>query len=148
MKQIISLVKLVIGGVKNLPRIIFRVGRLTDPVMRQSILSGRVKYPETVDRDACLGCGVCKSICPTNAITMTDLPEKIQLTEKRFKERTPEIDLTKCVFCMRCHDSCVVYTAYHKPAAIHPRGLEISGNKAQDLLKKGGVGSDSQESIA
>ena len=54
---------------------------------------------ETTKSDLCLGCGICQSACPSNAIN-------IIVKQGRF---IPQIDETKCKNdkgCHRCHDVC------------------------------------------
>ena len=53
----------------------------------------------TLRHDLCLGCGICQSACPSNAIS-------IIVKQGRF---IPQIDETKCKNdkgCHRCHDVC------------------------------------------
>lgn len=53
----------------------------------------------TLHHDLCLGCGICQSACPSNAIS-------IIVKEGRF---VPNVDETKCnndKGCHRCHDVC------------------------------------------
>lgn len=54
---------------------------------------------ETTKNALCLGCGICQSACPSNAIS-------IIVKEGRF---IPKVDETKCKNdkgCHRCHDAC------------------------------------------
>jgi len=132
----LQLVKLAFGGMGNVPKILFGSERRVDAKIRESILSGTLRHPQTVDKDACIGCSVCSMMCPTKAITMVPLPERIQLKENYFKEKTPEIDLKKCIYCFQCHDNCPVYKLHRREAAIHPRGIRISGLKAEELFRK------------
>ncbi|MFC2162498.1 4Fe-4S dicluster domain-containing protein [Candidatus Altiarchaeota archaeon] len=136
MKDALMIIKHVLLGAHNIPKILFGNGRLTDAKMRKDILAGTVPPLVTVDADLCLGCSVCSHICPAKAITMKELPKKIQLTETRVKEKIPEIDHMKCVYCFQCHDTCPVFTLHKKPAAIHPRGVKTTGIKAEDLFPK------------
>jgi energy-converting hydrogenase B subunit L len=145
MKALWNIFELIAGGLHNIPKILFGHRRLVDLEMRDKIVSGSVPALDTVDKDLCLGCGVCSHVCPTKAITMKPLTERIMLTENRFKEKIPEIDHMKCVYCFQCHDNCPVFTLHKLPAAIHPRGIKVTGIKAQDLFKKKGEESDAQE---
>ena len=45
-----------------------------------------------IDKDKCIGCGICIRQCPVNAISM--------------KEGKAEIDMDKCIKCGKCHDVC------------------------------------------
>ena len=47
-----------------------------------------------VDREKCLGCGACISMCPVQAIS--------------FKDGKAEIDKKKCIKCGTCKDICPV----------------------------------------
>jgi len=132
---LLMLLKHMVFGIGNLPRILFGTGRLTDPAVRKAIVEGGVEYPVTVDVDLCMGCGLCSRICPMKCIEMKPLPEKIMLRENQYKDIYPEIESARCMFCFQCHDNCPVYTVHNKAAAIHPRGVRKTGIKAQDLFK-------------
>ncbi|MFH1055460.1 MAG: 4Fe-4S dicluster domain-containing protein [Candidatus Altiarchaeota archaeon] len=135
MNALTQSLKHIICGAHNVPKILLGTGRLTDKGIRKTILSGKVKYPDTVDVDLCMGCGVCSRICPVKCITMKPLPEKVKLREGQYKEKYPEIDHEKCMFCFQCHDTCPMYVAHRQQAAIHPRGVRKSGVKAWELFK-------------
>ena len=137
MNELLLPLKHVLFGAKNVVRILLGADRQTDREMRRSVLAGLVKYPETVDVDLCLGCGVCSLICPMKCITMKPLQKKVMLAENQYKERYPEIDTVKCMFCFQCHDNCPVYVVHHRPAAIHPRGIRKTGMKAEELFGGG-----------
>ena len=45
-----------------------------------------------VDKNKCIGCGICLNICPVGAITI--------------KNGRAEIDQDKCTHCGKCRDIC------------------------------------------
>ncbi len=49
-----------------------------------------------LDEDRCVGCGICASICPNEAIDLVDWNKK----------KYPEINLAKCCFCQLCEEYC------------------------------------------
>ena len=45
-----------------------------------------------VDKERCVGCGICVQKCPANAISM--------------EEGKAVIDMDKCIRCGKCHNFC------------------------------------------
>jgi len=87
-----------------------------------------------IDKNKCIGCGICVKECPVNAITM--------------KDGKAEIDMEKCIRCGRCHDVCPKKAVRHDSEKIP---LEVNKNieetkklmknfnskeKKQDFLKR------------
>ena len=54
----------------------------------------------TIEKDKCIGCGMCSRKCPVGAISVTDFiaPGK--------KKPAYEIDHSKCIKCGACIDTC------------------------------------------
>ena len=61
------------GAFTNFKRIFFAADRVTDMEIRRQVSTGDVVQEETLDTDACIGCGGCANVCPTNAIDMKAL---------------------------------------------------------------------------
>ncbi len=51
------------------------------------------KNAAKVDRSACVGCGLCVSVCPHNAISV--------------QNKKAKISSSKCTGCAMCKDACV-----------------------------------------
>lgn len=135
MKRLLQALKHTLWGYKNLSRIFFGTSNLVDDSIKKSIVSGEYKYPQTVDINLCIGCGVCANVCPMKCIKMKPLGEKVEIRPGGFKDKYPELTEGMCCFCYQCHDSCPVYTVHKKDAAINPRGVRITGITARDLFK-------------
>ena len=54
-----------------------------------------IKRAIELDRDSCFDCGACLSLCPTDALHLTD-------------DKTVELDEDKCIYCELCVPSCPV----------------------------------------
>ena len=49
--------------------------------------------------EGCIGCGVCKKVCPANAISIEKTDNKVS---------SYVVDLNKCIFCGQCQFYCPV----------------------------------------
>jgi ferredoxin len=54
-----------------------------------------IKRAIELDHDLCFDCGACLSLCPTDALHLTD-------------DKTVELDENKCIYCELCVPSCPV----------------------------------------
>jgi len=61
------------------------------------------RYALVVDKDLCVGCEICKTVCPREAI-------KVTRANKKMGEKTLnpviDVDLDKCHFCGICNSIC------------------------------------------
>jgi ferredoxin len=64
-----------------------------------------------VDKNKCIGCGICLRECPVNAIFL--------------EGGKAEIDMEKCIRCGKCHDVCLQEAVRHDSEKIP---LEIRKN--------------------
>jgi energy-converting hydrogenase B subunit L len=123
------------GAYGNIKKILFASDRVTDMDMRNAILNGEVKPTEKVSQ-ACIGCGGCANVCPTDAITMKPLKEPVKLAEGWVVTEIPELDQEKCVVCYWCHDFCPIYALYGEAGAIHPNAVGESTFDVSDIIKE------------
>ena len=124
------------GSFKNLKKILFASNRVTDMEMRENILQGKVKLTDKVAIDACIGCSGCANVCPTGAVTMTDLESSKELMEGWTKNQIPELDSEKCIFCYYCHDFCPVYALFGEKGTIHPNDVGKVDLNLEKNIKK------------
>lgn len=130
-----DLIKIALNGAfTNFKRIFFKADRVTDMDMRNQIATGNVIMEETVDKDACIGCGGCANVCPTGAIEMKSLTNPIKITEDWVKTEIPEIDSLKCIVCYYCHDFCPVYALFGLKGTVHPNSVGEQHVDVSDLL--------------
>ncbi|HJH32604.1 MAG TPA: NADH-quinone oxidoreductase subunit I [Methanosarcinaceae archaeon] len=58
-------------------------------------LTDRFRGLQKLDKDKCIGCGICANTCPNNAIKIV-----------RDRRWFPAIDIGHCMFCGLCIDQC------------------------------------------
>jgi formate hydrogenlyase subunit 6/NADH:ubiquinone oxidoreductase subunit I len=72
-------------------------------------------------QDRCIGCKMCMRDCPSNAITITKVGDKL------FEA---EFDLAKCIYCAQCVDSCpkaaLEFTGRFELAALGRDKLKVT----------------------
>jgi len=66
--------------------------QLIPPVETPNGFRGKIQY----DKEKCIGCKLCITVCPSNAI-------ELKADEKKIK-----IFLARCTFCSQCNDVCPV----------------------------------------
>jgi formate hydrogenlyase subunit 6/NADH:ubiquinone oxidoreductase subunit I len=86
--------------------------------------------------EQCIGCKLCMRDCPTQAITIN------KVGEKKFEVM---LDLSRCIFCAQCVDSCVrnviKSTAEVELAQFHAGKLKLvyrRNDSAADATKEAG----------
>ena len=80
------------------------------------------RYPNGEER--CNACKLCEAVCPEMAITIES-----ELREDNSRRTTRyDIDLTKCIFCGFCEESCPV------DSIVETRIFEYHGEERGDLL--------------
>jgi len=99
----------------------------------------KVKPPEryrgklTVKWKKCVACGLCKMICPADAITLGMKVEKIKsgkLTHQKILHPIKSIDMGRCVSCGLCVEIC-------PPKIIFfTNKFEMASKSKRDLLIK------------
>ncbi len=124
------------GIINNSKRILFASDRVTDMEMRNKIMEGRVTPTDKVAEIPCIGCSGCCNACPTNAITMLDLDEPVEIIEGMVKTQIPVLNSEKCVNCYYCHDFCPLYALFGKSGTIHPNDVGEVELDVGELLKK------------
>lgn len=72
-----------------------------------------------IDETKCIGCGLCITKCPVNAISI--------------KEGKAEINMDECIRCGKCHDICPQGAVRHDSERI-PVEVEKNVKKIRDLM--------------
>jgi NAD-dependent dihydropyrimidine dehydrogenase PreA subunit len=62
------------------------------PTFLRGAVHGLVRVKPLLQRERCVRCGICATVCPVNAIEL--------------REGYPVIDSNRCVSCLCCHEMC------------------------------------------
>ncbi|MDR3291287.1 MAG: 4Fe-4S binding protein [Methanobrevibacter sp.] len=132
-----NLIRIILeGAYGNFKKIFFKSDRLTDMNLRADILGSNVKPTDKVADTACIGCGGCANVCPTNAISMINLDKSEKLMENWIKTQIPELNSEKCVFCYYCHDFCPIYALFGEKSTIHPNDVGEVSLELNELMNQ------------
>lgn len=71
------------------------IEEVVDLFRKKEVEVHEVKQAVQLDRDSCMDCGACLSLCPTGALHITE-------------DKSVELDEEKCVFCELCVPACPV----------------------------------------
>jgi ferredoxin len=71
------------------------VDRAIELFRRKGVEVKEIKRAIQLDRDSCIDCGACLSLCPTSALHQTD-------------DKSVELDEDECIYCELCVPSCPV----------------------------------------
>ena len=74
------------------------IAHIVDKKCPAGVCKNLMRYE--IDKDLCMGCGLCARQCPVGAITRTDY------TAPNHKLASMAIDSSKCVKCGLCMASC------------------------------------------
>ena len=72
-----------------------------------------------IDKDGCVGCGICVEKCPVDAISMED--------EKA------EMEMSKCIHCGTCHEVCPQEAVRHDGEKI-PEEIKTNIEKTKGFM--------------
>jgi 4Fe-4S ferredoxin len=61
------------------------------------------RYQLVLDKNLCVGCDICKTVCPKEAITVTKIEKK---PGERAQKPRVKVDLEKCYYCGVCNSIC------------------------------------------
>lgn len=75
-----------------------------------------------IDQEKCVSCGICKKVCPYNAIVYSPVPCEdkcpVDAISRNIETGKEEIDYGKCIFCGRCTRACPFGTIMERSEII------------------------------
>ena len=86
----------------------------------------RGKPEINLGENGCVGCGICKKVCPSNAIDY--------VKDKNGKVVSYTFDLNKCIFC----GNCMYYCPHHAIKLMQDFELGTADKNELKLMYKGG----------
>ena len=70
--------------------------QINPPIPVPADLRGKIAY----DRDKCIGCGLCETVCPARVIEL--------YTPEGEEKKKIRMYIARCTFCAQCVDACPV----------------------------------------
>ncbi|MEM0296811.1 MAG: 4Fe-4S binding protein [Zestosphaera sp.] len=107
----------------------------------QTVIEPDFRGRQYADLRKCVGCSLCAVECPSNAITMTKIPDGYEVPKTNARKIYPVINYFKCVFCYRCVTVCPTnaYTVSNDYRLASPAPTDSSNLSLSTTPKAGGV---------